>query len=298
LAEIIDGKRIAKEIQNEIAIEVQVFKSRGIQPHLAVILVGDDPASQVYVRNKTKDCESVGIVSETVLLPAATSQQELLDCVRSFNQNRKVHGILVQLPLPKHIQEGMIIEAISLEKDVDGFHPTNVGKMMTGSSDECFVPCTPAGIVELLMRSGNPPQGKHVVIVGRSNIVGKPLGILLVRKGISGDATVTICHTRTKDLASITRTADILVAAVGRPEIIRKDMVKPGVVVIDVGMNRIPDPSNMKGERLVGDVHFPEVSQVASAITPVPGGVGPMTRALLLRNTLNACKKIERSKLV
>ena len=296
MAVLIDGKKIAKDMRDEIASEIQNLKSIGIKPRLSVILVGEDPASQVYVRNKTRDCESVGIESETLLLPADTSEAELLDRVEALNQDPKVHGILVQLPLPKQIHEGRIIESISPLKDVDGFHPMNVGKLMTGSSEDGFIPCTPAGIVELLMRSGNPPQGKHAVIVGRSNIVGKPLAVLLVRKGPSADATVTICHTRTRDLASITRRADILIAAVGQPEIIRKNMVKPGVVVIDVGMNRIPDAADPKQFKLVGDVHFEEVSRVASAITPVPGGVGPMTRALLLKNTLKACRQIERSR--
>jgi methylenetetrahydrofolate dehydrogenase (NADP+)/methenyltetrahydrofolate cyclohydrolase len=296
MAVLIDGKKIAKDMRDEIASEILNLKTIGIKPRLSVILVGEDPASQVYVRNKTRDCESVGIESETLLLPADTSEAALLDRVEALNQDPKVHGILVQLPLPKQIHEGRIIESISPLKDVDGFHPVNVGKLMTGSSEDGFIPCTPAGIVELLMRSGNPPRGKHAVIVGRSNIVGKPLAVLLVRKGPSADATVTICHSRTFNLASITREADILIAAVGHPEIIKKDMVKPGVVVIDVGMNRIPDAADPKQFKLVGDVHFEEVSRVSSAITPVPGGVGPMTRALLLKNTLKACRQIERSR--
>ena len=296
MAVLIDGKKIAKDMRDEIASEIQNLKTNGIKPRLYVILVGENPASQVYVRNKTRDCESVGIESETLRLQADTSEAALLDRVEALNQDSKVHGILVQLPLPRQIHEGRIIESISPLKDVDGFHPVNVGKLMTGSSEDGFIPCTPAGIVELLMRSGNSPQGKHAVIVGRSNIVGKPLAVLLVRKGPSADATVTICHSRTRDLASITREADILIAAVGLPEIIKKDMVKPGVVVIDVGMNRIPDAADPKQFKLVGDVHYEEVSRVASAITPVPGGVGPMTIALLLKNTLKACKQIERSR--
>jgi methylenetetrahydrofolate dehydrogenase (NADP+)/methenyltetrahydrofolate cyclohydrolase len=293
---LIDGKQIAADIRDEIASEIRSLKSRGIQPRLSVILVGDDPASQVYVRNKNKDCESVGIVSETILLPDSCSEEELLGRVRSLNQNPGIHGILVQLPLPKNILERRVIETISPSKDVDGFHPVNVGKFMTGSDEDGFIPCTPAGVVELLVRSGNPPQGRHAVIVGRSNIVGKPLSVLLLRKGLAADATVTVCHTRTPNLADFTRQADILIAAVGRPEIIRKDMVKPGVVVIDVGMNRVLDPANPGKFRFVGDVNFSEVSPVSGAITPVPGGVGPMTRALLLKNTLKACKQIERSK--
>jgi methylenetetrahydrofolate dehydrogenase (NADP+) / methenyltetrahydrofolate cyclohydrolase len=296
MASIIDGKKIAQTLRDEIASEILNLKKSGIKPRLSVILVGDDPASQVYVRNKTRDCESVGIESETILLGADTSETALLDRVETLNQDRTVHGILVQLPLPAQIREGRIIEAISAHKDVDGFHPVNVGKLMTGSGEEGFIPCTPAGIVELLMRSGNPPRGKHAVIVGRSNLVGKPLAVLLIRKGPSADATVTICHTRTPDLASFTRNADILIAAAGRPETIRKDMVKPGAVVIDVGTTRVQDAADPDRFRLAGDVHFEEVSRVAGAITPVPGGVGPMTRALLLKNTLKACIQIERSR--
>jgi len=293
---LIDGQQIARDIRGEIASEVQSLRSRGVRPRLSVVLVGDDPASQVYVRNKNKDCESVGIVSETILLPASCSEEELLERVRSLNQDPAVHGVLVQLPLPKTIRERRVIEAVSPSKDVDGFHPVNVGKLLTGSDEEGFIPCTPAGIVELLMRSGNPPQGRHVVIVGRSNIVGKPLSVLLLRKGLAADATVTVCHSQTRVLADFTRRADILIAAVGKPETIRRDMVKSGAVVIDVGMNRVPDTSNPGKFRFVGDVDFSEVSPVTGAITPVPGGVGPMTRALLLKNTLKACSQIERSK--
>lgn len=290
MAYIIDGKKIAQEIRQEVGSEVQKLKRRGIHPHLTVVLVGENPASQVYVRMKGKACEEVGILSETLTFPDSLTQAELLDVIHDLNDNPEIHGILVQLPLPPHIDENLILETISPDKDVDGFHPINVGKLASGQSDG-FVPATPAGVLELLMRTNNPPEGKHVVIVGRSNIVGKPLGLLLLRKQKGGNATVTFCHSRTQNLGSITQKADILVAAIGRPEMIRKEMVKPGAVVIDVGVNRVEDSTRPKGYRLVGDVHFEGVSEVAKAITPVPGGVGPMTIALLLRNTLKASKR-------
>lgn len=291
MANIIDGKKIAQEIREEVAIEVQEIKKYGVHPHLTAVLVGDNPASHVYVRNKKKACEKADISAETIMLSDKITQEELTNLIHDLNENTKVHGILVQLPLPPTIDENQIIEMISPDKDVDGFHPINMGKLASGMEDG-FVPCTPAGIVELLMRTDHPPEGKHVVVVGRSNIVGKPLGLLLLRKNRKGNATVTLCHSRTQNLSSITSTGDILVAAIGRPEIIRREMVKPGAVVIDVGMNRVEDLTKPKGYRLVGDVHFPGVSEVAEAITPVPGGVGPMTIALLLKNTLNASKKI------
>jgi methylenetetrahydrofolate dehydrogenase (NADP+)/methenyltetrahydrofolate cyclohydrolase len=244
------------------------------------------------VRSKAKACEKLGISSETKQYPKDFSENELLGLIDGLNANEDVHGILVQLPLPKHIDEKKIIEAIHPDKDVDGFHPVNIGKLAAGNTDG-FVPCTPAGIIELLIRSGNSPQGKHVVIVGRSNIVGKPVGLLCLLKGERGDATVTYCHSRTADLASITKQADILIAAVGRPEMIREDMVKPGVVIIDVGTNRVEDSSRPKGYRITGDVHFESVSKVASSISPVPGGVGPMTITMLLKNTIDACKKLK-----
>ena len=290
MANIIDGKRIAQEIREEVAIEVQEIKKYGVHPHLTAVLVGDNPASHVYVRNKKKACEKADISAETIMLSDKITQEELTNIVQDLNENTKVHGILVQLPLPPAIDENQIIEMISPDKDVDGFHPINMGKLASGMEDG-FVPCTPAGIVELLMRTDHPPEGKHVVVVGRSNIVGKPLGLLLLRKNRKGNATVTLCHSRTQNLGSITSTGDILVAAIGRAEMIRREMVKPGAVVIDVGMNRVEDSTKPKGYRLVGDVHFPEVSEVAEAITPVPGGVGPMTIALLLKNTLTASKK-------
>jgi methylenetetrahydrofolate dehydrogenase (NADP+)/methenyltetrahydrofolate cyclohydrolase len=290
MVEIIDGKKISQEIREEIKQEVEQLKKQGIQPHLSVVLVGEDPASQIYVRSKGKACEKAGISSETLIFPDNLKQEELLDVVRKLNVNPDVHGILVQLPLPHQIDENLVIQTIDPSKDVDGFHPINMGKLASGI-DNGFVPCTPNGILELLLRSDNPPDGKHVVIVGRSNIVGKPLGLLLLRKRKGGNATVSFCHSRTPDLSSITRTADILIAAVGSPEIIKKDMVKPDVVVIDVGMNRIKDESHPKGSRLVGDVDFSNVSTIAKAITPVPGGVGPMTITLLLKNTYLAAQK-------
>lgn len=284
MARIIDGKLISKEIRSEIAEQVQKLKGT---PHLTVVLVGEDPASQTYVRNKQRACEKVGISSETILLSESTSQDELLQRVSDLNQNPKINGLLVQLPLPKHIDENLIIESINPDKDVDCFHPLNIGKLTAGL--ECpFQPCTPAGIVELIYRSGYTVEKKHVVIVGRSNIVGKPLGLLLLRKGNRGDATITYCHSRTPDIQQYTRQADVLIAAVGYPELIKGDMIKPGAIVVDVGTNRVEDASHPKGYRWTGDVQFDEAEKVAEAITPVPGGVGPMTIAMLLNNTLYA----------
>jgi len=289
MAEIIDGKKISLEIREDITRQVEDLRKKGIQPHLTTVLVGENPASQSYVRGKERACKKVGISAQVETYPDSISQDELLRVVNRLNDDQRVHGILVQLPLPKQIDENCIIQTIHPSKDVDGFHPVNFGKLAAGIEDT-FVPCTPAGIIELLIRSGNPPEGKHVVIVGRSNIVSKPVGFLLLRKKSTvGNATVSFCHSRTKNLGEITRQADILIAAVGQPEIIQKDMVKEGVVVIDVGVNRIEDKSRPKGYRLVGDVHFEGVSKKASAITPVPGGVGPMTITQLLRNTLKAC---------
>ena len=293
MAIIIDGKKVAEDIRGEVSEEVQTLKNKGGTPHLTVILVGEDPASQMYVKNKRKDCEKVGIASETLTYPSDLKQTELIQLIQDLNANPNVHGILVQLPLPGHIDENEIIQTISPEKDVDGFHPINVGKLFSGATDG-FVPCTPAGIVELLIRYHYPPEGKKIVIVGRSNIVGKPLGLLLLRKqDKKGNATVTFCHSRTPNLGEVTRTADILVAAVGKPGLIRKDMVKKGAVVIDVGINRVEYVFCAKGYRFVGDVDCDEVSLVAEAISPVPGGVGPMTRALLLKNTLQAYRQIK-----
>ncbi|MBC7185537.1 MAG: bifunctional 5,10-methylene-tetrahydrofolate dehydrogenase/5,10-methylene-tetrahydrofolate cyclohydrolase [Calditrichaeota bacterium] len=287
-ARIIDGKAIAAQVMAEVAREVADLRARGVVPGLAVILVGDDPASASYVRGKRKACEELGMRSETVHLPAHTTQSQLLNTIEELCTAGWAHGLLVQLPLPGHIDEKVIIEAIPPSMDVDGFHPVNRGRLTSG--EDTFVPCTPAGIQELLLRSGYDPEGRHVVIVGRSQIVGLPLAILLAQKRAGANATVTICHSRTRNLAEVTKTADILVAAIGSPATIRAEMVRAGTVVIDVGVNRVEDPSSPKGYRLVGDVDFAAVSQVAAAITPVPGGVGPMTIAMLMKNTLKAAK--------
>ena len=279
-AQVIDGKQTAADIREDIKRQTaKLIEERGIQPGLAVVLVGEDPASQVYVRNKEKACISVGMYSEVHRLPEATTQDELLALIAELAANRRIHGILVQLPLPKHIDEKAVIAAIPPEKDVDGFHPVSVGNMVIG--DECFLPCTPAGIIELIKRTGIDLVGKHAVVVGRSNIVGKPVAMLLLQE----HATVTICHSRTPDLAAITRQADVLVAAVGRAKMIRREHVKPGAVVIDVGVNRLPDG------RLAGDVDYDDVLETASYITPVPGGVGPMTITMLLLNTLRSAER-------
>lgn len=288
MAEIIDGKKIAQQIYQEVVEEVLQLKQKYQEvPHLSVVLVGENPASVIYVKNKAKACEAVGMTSETIHLPANISEEKLFSVIQQLNVNPKVHGILVQLPLPSHISEARVLASIAPEKDVDGLHPMNFGKLVVGDPSG-FIPCTPAGVLELLMRSGHPPAGKRVTIIGRSHLVGMPLGLLLLRKGKAGDATVTICHSKTQDLAISTREAEIVVVAVGSPNTLTKSMVKPGVVVIDVGTNRIPDPSKPSGSRLVGDVDFAGVSEVASAITPVPGGVGPMTIAMLLKNTVKA----------
>jgi methylenetetrahydrofolate dehydrogenase (NADP+)/methenyltetrahydrofolate cyclohydrolase len=266
---------------------------RGIVPGLAFILVGENPASQSYVGMKGKACEEVGFYSVTERMPAETTEAELLAKVRAFNEDPRIHGLLVQLPLPKHINEHHVIDAIDPRKDVDGFHPVNVGKLVIG--EECLRPCTPAGIQELLMRSGNDPSGKHVVVVGRSNIVGKPIANILLQKQKGANAVVTIAHTGAPDLTVFTKRADILIAAIGKAEAVTGAMLKEGVVVIDVGSNRIDDPSAKRGYRFVGDVHFESASQVASAITPSPGGVGPMTIAMLLKNTLQAARHFLRA---
>lgn len=288
VAKIIDGNKVAEEIRNELKDRVRRLKEGGVTPGLAVVLVGEDPASVVYVRNKGKACEDVGIYTQTLELPASTSEAELLATVERFNADPSIHGILVQLPLPNHIDEGKVISAISPAKDVDGFHPVNVGRLLVG--DPYFMPCTPYGVQQLLIRSGYNPEGKHVVICGRSNIVGKPLAAILVQKKEGANATVTVCHTRTKDMAKHTRLADILVAAAGSPRMITADMVREGVVVIDVGVNRVDDPTSKRGYRLVGDVDFEAVKEKAEAISPVPGGVGPMTIAMLLSNTVRAAE--------
>ena len=286
-ATIIDGRQIASDIRAELKSQVEQLRTqRGIQPGLAVILVGDDPASRSYVTAKERTCGELGIHSFDYRLPADTTEIELLDLIAECNDNPEVHGILVQLPLPRHISESRIINAINPDKDVDGFHPVNVGRMVIG--EKAFLPCTPHGIVQLILRSGIPLEGAHVVVVGRSNIVGKPLANLLVQKAPTGNATVTLCHTKTRDLKHFTLQADILVAAIGRPHTITADMVRPGAAVIDVGVNRVDDASSPKGYRLVGDVDFANVSQIASYITPVPGGVGPMTITMLMHNTVQA----------
>jgi methylenetetrahydrofolate dehydrogenase (NADP+)/methenyltetrahydrofolate cyclohydrolase len=290
-AALIDGAAIGRLVRNDVAVEVSRLKALGIIPGLSVVLVGEDPASAVYVRSKGKACEEAGMRGETIRLPADTSEAQLLEQVDALNDDPRVHGILVQMPLPKHMAADKVIRRIKPEKDVDGFHPVNVGKLSIGERDG-FVPCTPAGAIELLVRSGVDTKGKDAVIVGRSNIVGKPMAALLVQDATGGNCTVTVCHSRTTDLASHTRRADILVAAIGRPEMITGDMIKPGAVVIDVGINRVTDPSAPKGYRIVGDVHFASARAVASLITPVPGGVGPMTIAMLMKNTVRAAAQI------
>ncbi len=288
VATIINGDEIAKTIRKEIKVEVDMLKAKGIDPGLVVIIVGEDPASQVYVRKKGEACNEMGICSETAMLPASTTEEELLELVDKYNKDPKFDGVLVQVPLPKHISEERVLLRIDPSKDVDGFHPMNVGKMLVGA--DCYLPCTPHGCQELLMRSGNDPAGKHVVVLGRSNIVGKPVACMLIQKAKGADATVTVCHSRTKNIAEITRQADILIAAIGQPKFVKADMVKDGVVVIDVGVNRIADATKKSGTRLVGDVDFDEVSKKAKAITPVPGGVGPMTITMLMKNTVQAAK--------
>jgi len=288
--EIIDGKKISRIIKDEIKVQVDKLKINNITPHLCVILVGDNDASKIYVKMKEKACKKVGITSETIKFKESISEKQLLQRIESYNKNPDVHGILVQLPLPKHINESTVIESITPEKDVDGFHPINLGRLVI-DSENAFVPATPYGIIELLFRYNVSTEGKHVVILGRSNIVGKPLGLLFLQKNRTGNATVTYCHSRTKNLSSITKTADILVAAMGKAEFVKKDMVKSGVIVIDVGMNRVEDATKKRGYRLVGDVDFEHVSKVSSWITPVPGGVGPMTIAMLLRNTIFSAQK-------
>ena len=288
VAEIISGNDVAKAIRAELKEEVVKMKAAGATPGLVVILVGEDPASQVYVRKKGEACEELGINSETIRLPATTSEEEMLEMIDKYNADPEFDGILVQLPLPKQISEEKVLMRIDPGKDVDGFHPVNVGKMVVGA--DSYLPCTPAGIQELLVRSGNDPKGKHVVVLGRSNIVGKPITNILVQKAPGADATVTVCHSRTKDLPALSRQADILIAAMGVPKFVKADMVKEGVVVIDVGVNRIDDPTTKSGKRLVGDVDFDEVKEKASAITPVPGGVGPMTITMLMKNTVQAAK--------
>ena len=288
-ATILDGKQLAADMRADIATQVAKLKTdTGITPGLGVLLIGVDPASTSYVTAKEKACEEAGMYSQDVRLPATATQDEALALVRRMNEDPRIHGILVQLPLPKHIDESAVINAIAPEKDVDGFTPVNVGRMMIGAS--CYLPCTPNGIIQMLLRAGVQTSGKHAVVVGRSNIVGKPVAHLLMRKAEGGNATVTVCHTGTRDLARFTRQADILVVAAGRPNTVTGDMIKPGAVVIDVGVNRIADATKKSGFRLAGDVDFDSAKEVASLITPVPGGVGPMTITMLLYNTLEAAR--------
>ena len=289
---IIDGKTIAAEIRGEAKIETQELMGQGIQPCLAVVLVGNNPASKAYVGSKVRACEETGIKSLKIELDAGISEAELLEQVTNLNKDDSVHGILVQLPLPNHIDEDRVTEHIDSAKDVDGFHPENVGKLSIGI--DCLAPCTPSGIPELITRSGIEMSGKHAVVIGRSNIVGKPMMNILVQKGAKANCTVTCCHSGTDDLEAYTRQADILIAAIGVPEFVKAGMVKKGAAVIDVGINRVDDTDAPRGYRLVGDVDFDDVKEVAGAITPVPGGVGPMTVAMLMKNTIKAARMINK----
>ena len=288
-AELIDGIAIAARVRQRVARETADLKALGVTPGLTAVLVGDDPASSVYVASKEKACREAGMNGDSIRLPAQTPESDLLALIDRLNADPAVHGILVQMPLPKHIDSQKVIRRIAPGKDVDGFHPFNVGKLFTGDTDG-FAPCTPAGVQVMLAEAGVETAGKEAVILGRSNIVGKPMAALLIQSGKGADCTVTICHSRTKDLVSHTRRADILIAAIGRPEMVTADMVKPGAVVIDVGINRVDDPSVPKGYRIVGDVKFDDVRRVASKISPVPGGVGRMTIAMLLANTVRAAR--------
>ena len=288
-ARILDGAALGRAIRQEVAAEVARLKTAGVTPGLAVVLVGADPASQVYVRNKGRACEEAGMHSVTITMSPETSQAELLATIDRLNADPAIHGMLVQLPLPKHVNADTVLRRIDPTKDVDGFHPVNVGKLVIGDPTG-FRPATPYGVQQILLRSGIETKGAHAVIIGRSNIVGKPMASLLIQTGPGGDATVTVCHSRSRDLPGIARSADILVVAIGKPEFVTADMVRPGAVVIDVGINRKEDAAQPRGYRLVGDVAFGPVSEIAGAITPVPGGVGPMTIAMLLRNTLQAAE--------
>lgn len=288
-AQIIDGKQVAADMREELKAEVAKLKEQGIVPGLGVILVGEDPASQSYVTAKERACKEIGIYSDDNRLDADTSQRDLLALIRKMNKDPKINGILVQLPLPKGLNESEVLLAIDPTKDVDGFHPMNVGKMVVG--EKAFLPCTPHGVIQLLIRNGVTLSGAEVVIVGRSNIVGKPLANMLIQKNDKGNATVTVCHTRTKNLASHTKRADIVIAAAGKPNTVTADMVKEGAVVIDVGVNRVEDATKKAGYRLVGDVDFEAVKEKASLITPVPGGVGPMTITMLLYNTVESARR-------
>ena len=289
-ARLIDGNAIGAEMRGELAGEIAALKKKGIVPGLAVVLVGDNPASQVYVRMKGKACDDAGLYHETIKLPKDTSEGDLMGMLERLNTNPKIHGILVQLPLPKQIDTNRALHRIDPRKDVDGFHPENVGKVAVGDATG-FRPATPYGVQQLLIRTGVETKGAHAVVVGRSNIVGRPMAALLLHDAPGGNATVTVCHSRTRHIEQHTRQADILIVAIGKPEFVTGDMVKPGAVVIDVGVNRVDDPTRKQGYRLVGDVKFEEAKQVASAITPVPGGVGPMTITMLLYNTVQAARQ-------
>ena len=288
-ARIIDGVALGKTIRQEVAQEVAGYKARGVAPGLAVVLVGENPASKAYVGSKEKACLEAGMVSVKVTRPDTTTEEELLTIVEQLNNDPTVHGILVQLPLPRHINTEKVLLRINPAKDVDGFHPVNVGKLVIGDPT-ALKPCTPWGVIQMLLRNGIETKGAHAVVIGRSTIVGKPMANLLIQTGPGGDATVTVCHSRTRDLPAVVRSADIVVAAIGKAEFVTADMVRPGAVVIDVGINRVDDPSLPKGYRLVGDVAYAPVAEKAGAITPVPGGVGPMTIAMLLRNTLHGAE--------
>src|SRR3954452_4435608 len=291
MSNLIDGRAIAEKVYVDLREQIAALKTRGVTPGLAVVLVGDDPASRAYVRSKDKMSRELGLHSLKLELPESTTQDELLARINELNRDPAIHGILVQSPPPKQIDEAAIIGALNPVKDVDGFHPQNIAKIALGDSTG-FVPCTPLGVQRLLVESKIDIAGAHVVVLGRSMIVGKPLALLLMQKGKGGDATVTVAHSRTRDLAAVCRSADILIAAIGKPEFVKADFVREGAVVIDVGINRIDDPSTPKGNRLVGDVAYAEVAPKCRAITPVPGGVGPMTIALLIANTIKACRGI------
>ena len=294
MSELILGKTVSESIYAELKEKISSLRSKGTIPGLAVVLVGNDPASEVYVRMKGKKCEELGMHSVTITLPENTTQEELLKKIGELNGDKSIHGFLVQLPLPSHIDEKTIINAIDPRKDVDCFHPVNVGKMLIGEPE--FLPATPAGVQQMLVRSGIDTKGKHVVVVGRSNIVGKPMAAMMMQKGGGADSTVTVVHSRTKDLPSITRLADILIVAMGKANFVTADMVKEGAVVIDVGTNRIDDPASPKGSKLVGDVDFENVKAKTSAISPVPGGVGPMTICMLMANAVAAAEKAAASR--
>ena len=292
-ARILDGNQTAAEMREEIRLQVLKLKEEGVTPGLGVLLVGNDPASRSYVTAKERACEKAGIYSSEIRLPEEASLEDILAVVKEFNRDERIHGILVQLPLPDSRMEQVVLEAIDPAKDVDGFHPVNVGRMMLGLP--AFLPCTPHGILHILKRAGIETSGRHAVVVGRSNIVGRPLANMLSQKSALGDATVTICHTRTRNLAEHTRRADILIAAAGRPGTVTADMLKEGAVVIDVGVNRVDDASRERGYRLVGDVDFDAVKEKASAITPVPGGVGPMTITMLLFNSVESAQRTRKN---